>query len=244
MSRLQCHRKNNTLSVPSLLTAVRGVGGFGGAKGVPKDPVSSGENTTKVKCEKPSGNVVFFLVGVAGMKCILQFFLMTWSRQKSFVYRFVICVVLGTSHGVRAQRNDVLHTGPREAAKRHAGTNSGCPCWYCSDITDTTNSPNKENRHEVRSLILTPFVSSSTPFPKAICHRHWDFKVFLNYLSDIYWQLLILQSIFWCPSCPFLRFRLQREVTLYPCGMVNWWKISYLGNQWWMGCFPHGFQAV
>ena len=68
--------KNNTLSVPSLLTAVRGVGGFGGAKGVPKDPVSSGENTTKVKCENPL-EMLFFFGWVAGMKCILQFFLMT-----------------------------------------------------------------------------------------------------------------------------------------------------------------------
>ena len=69
--------KNNTLSVPSLLTAVRGVGGFGGAKGVPKDPVSSGENTTKVKCENPLEMLFFFFGWVAGMKCILQFFLMT-----------------------------------------------------------------------------------------------------------------------------------------------------------------------
>lgn len=48
----------------------------------------------------------------------------------------------------------------------------------------------------------SPLSSHPHPFPIAICHRHWDFKVFLNYLSDIYWQLLTLQVIFWCPSCP------------------------------------------
>lgn len=53
--------KNKPLSVPSLLTAVRGVGGFGGAKGVPKDSVSSGENTTNLKCENPLEMLFFWL---------------------------------------------------------------------------------------------------------------------------------------------------------------------------------------
>lgn len=160
MSRLQCHRKITPSASRACWQLFVALGDLVAPKAFQKT-LWVVEKTQQKWSVKTLWKCCFF-GWVVGMKCILQFFLMTWSRHKSFVYRFVICVVLGTSHGVRAQRNDVLHTGPREAAKRHAGTNSGCPCWYCSsDITDTTNSPNKENRHEVRSLILTPFVSSS-----------------------------------------------------------------------------------
>ena len=105
-------------------------------------------------------------------------------------------MVLGTAHGVRAQRNDVLHTGPGKAAKRHAGTNSGCTCWcYSSDITDTTNSPNKENGHEVRNIILTPFVYSVF-FPREICHRQISkcfltCQTFTHNFSSCYRYLLV-----------------------------------------------------
>ena len=105
-------------------------------------------------------------------------------------------MVLGTAHGVRAQRNDVLHTGPGKAAKRHAGTNSGCTCWCCSsDITDTTNSPNKENGHEVRNIILTPFVYSVF-FPREICHRQISkcfltCQTFTDNFSSCYGYLLV-----------------------------------------------------
>lgn len=84
----------------------------------------------------------------------------------------------------------------------------------------------------------SPLSSHPHPFPIAICHCHWDFKVFLNYLSDIYWQLLILQSIFWCPSCPFSVFGSREKLH---CILVAWStgeRLATLGTSGGWGVSP------